>query len=431
MQSKSNPQYKNFAVAGFLILALFCGSIVAWSTLVPLDASAMAPGKLVVQGQSKTIQHFEGGIVKELHVEEGAQVREGDLLIQLDATRAKASMDLLMGQYLSLLTQIDRLNSEIAGNRTIQWSDTLSQLNDDRKNALIYEQNSLFYTRLKQHQERIEILQERVNKNEEAISQLNRQVDRVKRQERLYRSEIGIVAPVVEAGLADRPLLWGLQRELASTEEHRSTLESRIENLISENRENEIQIAAQDSNRYAELKERLAELQTQRSDLEQRLLAAEDVLSRTQIRAPIAGQVMNLAVTTLGGTINSSEPLMDIVPEDHPFIVEARIAPVDIDVVAPGQAASIRLGAYSRRFIPAIDGELLTVSSDRIQDPNISEEPFYLAQIALDMTTVEGLGLRLQAGMPIEVTLKTEPQTMADYLLEPVMRSFDRAFTLN
>lgn len=418
------------ALTGSAALLLFVLSFGFWMFYVPLDSAAMAPGKLIIEGRSKRIQHYEGGIVEAIHVREGEVVNQGDLLLELDATRPQASQDLLIGQLLGLLAQQDRLLAEQNLADSINWSAELNDSTDRRRLSFMQEQQELFWSRKRQFRERVAIIEERIAKNIDAIEQLNQQIKQVRSQERAYRTEISIVAPLVEDMLAPKTQLLGLQRDLAAVLERKSALVSRIEGLEYDNRENSVQLAAQESNYLTEVNEKLAALRLQYNDLEQRLLAGQDVLERTKIRAPIAGQVVNLAVTTVGGSVGSGEPLMDLVPQSGTYLVEARVRPVDVDVISTGQSASIRFSAYSRRYMPAFEGRLVTVSNDRIEDPTVSEEPFYLAQIELDAQKVTGEGVRLQPGMPIEVTIKTEARTLADYMFEPVMRSFDRAFQL-
>lgn len=426
----SKPKITMLALSGSAALLLFVLSFGFWMFYVPLDSAAMAPGKLIIEGRSKRIQHYEGGIVEAIHVREGEVVNQGDLLLELDATRPQASQNLLIGQLLGLLAQQDRLLAEQKLAESITWSAELSNSTDTRRLSFMQEQQELLSSRKRQFRERVAIIEERIAKNIDAIEQLNHQLKQVKAQERAYRTEIGIVAPLVEGTLAPKTQLLGLQRDLSAVLERKSALESRIEGLEYDNRENSVQLAAQESNYLTEVNEKLAALRLQHTDLEQRLLAGQDVLERTKIRAPIAGQIVNLAVTTVGGSVGSGEPLMDLVPQSGTYLVEARVRPVDVDVISTGQSASIRFSAYSRRYMPAFEGRLVTVSNDRIEDPAVSEEPFYLAQIELDAKKVTSEGVRLQPGMPIEVTIKTEARTLADYMLEPVMRSFDRAFQL-
>jgi len=430
MQNK-RPKIFGYVVAGTVGLSLFALFFGYWMFAVPLDSAAMAPGKLVVEGRSKTVQHFEGGIVKAINVREGDIVEQGQSLIELDGTRAKASLDLLMGQALGLNAQVDRLNSEYKLAAEVQWSEFLQSSSDPRRVDFMLEQQQLFNSRRRQYEERVAIINERIDKNRDSIKQLRQQIKSVGEQKRLFRSEIASVSKLVKQQLSSKSPLLALQRDLADVVERKTALESRIENLEYENRENSVQLEAQRSNYLSEVSEKLAVLRLQQSDLQQRLLAAQDVLERTHIKAPLAGQVVGLNVTTVGGIVGSGEPLLELVPQSGDYIVEARIDPVDVDVVLPGQLASVRFSAYSRRYMPSFDGELVTLSADRIEDPSVSEEPFYLAQIRLDAAEILQQGVKLQSGMPIEVTIKTEPRTMADYLLEPVMRSFDRAFTLN
>ena len=174
--------------------------------------------------------------------------------------------------------------------------------------------------------------------------------------------------------------------------------------------------------------QQLGELQNELFDLSEKMRAAEDVLKRTVIRAPLDGTIVGLGVHTVGGVIAPGERLLDIVPKDERLVIEARVNPRDIDVVDPGLNAQVRLTAFSQRHMRPINGQVLTISADRLTDERTGED-YFLAKVELVEDVATRLdGAALYPGMQAEVMILTEARTFFDYLIRPMTESFNRAF---
>ena len=296
------------ALFGFFTVLAFFGGLAGWAATAPLGGAAIAPGIVNVESNRKTVQHLEGGIVRDILVQEGDAVSAGQLLVLLDDTASQA--------------QILRLESQIASAR---------------------------------------------------------------RQIALIKEEIASVSELLDKGLARKPRLLALQR-------------------------------------------RRAELTGDIDDYGAQLRAAQDVVQRAEVKAPVSGIVVGLQVHSQGGVIKAGEPLLYIVPGRERLVVEARIDPVDRDVVRAGLDAHIQLTSYNLRNTPPVPGTVQTISADSFTDERTGAI-YFLARLELDQEFLGQLeGVDPAPGMPVEVFIFTGDRTALDYFLEPLTRSFRRAF---
>ncbi len=177
---------------------------------------------------------------------------------------------------------------------------------------------------------------------------------------------------------------------------------------------------------YNQVTEELQKVQADIADLRDKIGAAEDILRRTDVVAPVSGTIVDLQVHTVGGVLQPGQRLLDVVPDRDRLIVDVRVDPRDIDVVYPGMPAQVRLTAFNTRTTPTVPGAVTAVSADRMSDP-ATGVPYFSAQVVLDAGDAAFDLARLKAGMQAEVFLVTTERTALDYLLEPVIRSFGRA----
>ena len=248
------------------------------------------------------------------------------------------------------------------------------------------------------------------------------------KQYKLISQQVRNARSLAAKGLQTKQRLNDLEREMLNVEEKVRSLETRIASGEHEINDSKLQLTNQQSLYYNEISELLQKSQLNVSDLTQKLNAAEDVLARTDIRAPINGVVINLTVTTLGGVIGSGETLLEIVPADAKYSVETRIKPQDIDVAEVGSAARVRLTSYKQRITPTLEGILKNISADSLVDENTGE-PFYSAVIEIIPDSIGKYpDLKLYPGMPAEVMIVSESRTVVEYLFQPVMESFQHAF---
>lgn len=413
---------RSMAFAG-VVVTLFCGGFAAWAALAPLQSAAIAPGVLGVSGERKTVQHLEGGIVAEIEVAEGDAVTTGQTLLVLDDTQPRATLAQLEGQQRSAVALEARLIAERDGLDEIAWPERLRTAGADAVRAT---QERIFIARKASFDSEAAILRQRIAQLREQAVGYEGQIAAQDRHVELLAEEIRDVRSLVEMGHVPKPRLRALERqetEVAGDRARNRAQVARIEEAAGEAR---LQIVRLGNAHRTEVTGELREVEARLADLNERLTAARDVLARTRIVAPAAGTVVGLGVFTRGAVVAPAQRLMDIVPAGDRLVVEARVAPTDIDSVAVGLPAQVRLTAFSQLTTPALDGHLIRISADAFTDERTGAS-WYEARVGLAPDQPELEGLELVPGMPAEVMIVTGSSTPLEYLLKPILASFGRA----
>ncbi|MDJ0946476.1 MAG: HlyD family type I secretion periplasmic adaptor subunit [Kiloniellales bacterium] len=422
------PNIRGPVTLGLAVIFLFFGIFGAWAALAPLQSAAVAPGVVSVDSSRKTVQHLEGGIVSEIKVREGDEVQAGQILIKLQEVQAMATSELLRGRLITAASLQARLEAERLGRDQIAFPDWLTAETDDAKaKEVMASQYSIFEARRESLRGQVAILEQRIAQFDEEIGGLQGQIAAEDRQIRLIAEEVRDLQKLVKKGLARRPRLLELERQAAEIQGSRHQNQARLARVRQQIGEAKLRISELQTERDNEIVEELREVQSELLDLTERMRAASDVLSRTEIRAPISGTVVGLQVHTAGGVIAPRERLMDIVPSEDSLIVEARVNPIDIDVVRQGLAARVLFSAFSQRNQLPLDGIVTSVSADSLLDER-SGESYYLARIALtgDFRAILD-GAELTPGMQADVIIVTGERTALQYLMKPLVQSFNRA----
>jgi HlyD family secretion protein/epimerase transport system membrane fusion protein len=426
--TERNPMSWRFVLwVGYAILFLFFGVFGIWAAFAPLGSGAIANGQVQVAGSQKVVQHLEGGIIKEIRVQEGDTVQQGDVLMVLQGTQASVNQGRLVQRMFALMGEEARLIAERDDLETVRFPEALTSKSDDRYVQSILEgERRLFEGRRAAFESQQGLLDKRVAKSREEITALAAQQRSDRRQLAIIEEEIKGVRELFEKGLERKPRLLALEREQAALQgsiDNREALMARAEQTIAET---EFQrLTVQEQNR-AEIETDLRETQTQLRDLREQLVSADDSIARNTVRAPIGGKVYGLRFHTVGGVIGPAEPLMNIAPENDELIVRAQLQPADIDVVEIGAPATVRLTAYSQRTAKPIDGRVIDISPDVVQAQE-GGQPYYEARVRLSTEMMRQHGVELVPGMQAMVIISTGDQTLLEYLISPLTRSLDTA----
>lgn len=422
------PVGRPLLAAGIIIL-IFFGGFGTWAALAPLDSAALAPGRVTVASNRKTVQHLEGGIVKALLVKEGDAVQGDQILIQLDDTQARARLELLQSRYAKLLATEARLKAERAFASEVKFPQSLSLRRDQPLVAKILDAElALFEARRKSTEGRIRIFGKRIDQLQKEIAGLQAQIASENEQLALIEDERASFDTLYEKGFVGKARLLALKREEAKLKGERGDHLSLIAKARQRIGETELEIIDLKNSMLNQVVSGLRDTQADLVDVSERLKAAEDILVRTDIRAPQTGVVMGLNVHTEAGVIAPGQRLLDIVPEDDTLVIEARVTPNDIDVVYTGLPAQVRLTAFKQRNTPLLDGKLTRVSADSFTDER-SGTSYFLARVTIDAAELKKLdGRELYPGMGAEVMIKTGKRTTMDYILAPLTDSLRRAF---
>ena len=415
-------------MAGLVIIGLFFGGFGGWAALAPLESAAIAQGVVSVVSNRKTVQHLEGGIIKEILVRDGDVVTKGQLLIRLDDTQPRASLDLLQGRRIAAAALEARLISERDRRAAVSFPEWLLALGaDEDARQAIEGERRIFAARRDTMTGQVALINQRVAEFNEEIKGLDGEIVALDDQLGLIFEEIAAVEVLLKKGLERKPRLLALQRRVAEIDGSRAGSRARIARVRQSIGEARLRITELTTTRINQVVEQQREVQASLFDIEERLNAARDVLSRTEIRATQAGAVVALKVHTQGGVIAPGQALLDIVPGEDLLIIEARVDPKDIDVVSWGLLARVRFTAFSQRNAIPMDGRVLSVSADNLIDERTGES-YYLARIKLDKDPADVMdGVRLYPGMQAEVMIVTGSRTALEYFLSPITQSMNRA----
>jgi HlyD family secretion protein len=411
--------------AGGIILLLVVG---VWGATAPLAGAVIAPATVVVDSNVKKIQHQTGGIVGEILVRDGQRVEAGDLLVRLDQTMARANLLIVTRQLDQIGGRQARLKAERDGLSTIAFPSALTDRQAQPDIAeIVFEEQRLFENRRSAREGQRAQLTERVTQLSNEIDGLTAQLAAKEREISLIREELKGVRELYRKNLVQLPRLNALERDAARIEGERGQLLASVAQTKGKIAETKLQILQIDQDLRTEVGKDLRELQAKEAELAERRVAAEDQLQRVEIRSPQAGMVHQLAVHTVGGVVTPGEPIMLIVPEGDTLVLEAKIAPQDIDHIALGQPAVIRLSAFNQRTTPEVNGRVSFVSADLTKEQQ-TNSTYYVARISIEDDLTRLTGIKLLPGMPAEVHLQTGERTALSYMLKPLRDQFARAF---
>lgn len=415
----------------FGVFVLFAFFVVGggWAATAKLSGATIASGTVNPQGSRRTVQHLEGGVIREISVREGDVVERGQPLIHLEDIRARAEVDQLLSRIRSLAAQEARLKAERAGSDDVRFSHFSLHGNSAAIRDVREQEINLLTTRTKHDESRQEILKQRKSQLSRQIEGFKRQLTSVRKQHDLILEEISDVQGLFERGLERRPRLLALERaeaELIGTE---GDLLSQIARTEEEIGEADLQAINMRISRLEEVDEALSRIQAERIEIESQYLDKADRFNRTIVTAPVAGTVIGLRFRTLGGVIRAGESILDIVPINEALVVEARISPSDIDDVRVGHSAYVMFPSYALRHLKRIDGEVISLSADVIEDERNGEK-YFSAKVLVEREHLKNVApdIELTPGLPAQVFIETEERTFLDYLLQPVILSFERSF---
>jgi len=420
----------NVAWAGNLLVFGFVMGLGTWSTFAPLESAAIASGTVEAESSRKTIQHLEGGIVRQILVKDGDVVRAGQTVIRLDDTKPRAELQSLRGQFWDAKAREARLLAEQFGHDRVSFPRELEapHKEDPSIRAILAGQRKIFETRRQVTQSQAAVIQEKMAQVEKEITGLRAQEIAGARRAEIVREEVATVTILVNKGLERRPRLLSLEREMADIDGRRGETAAQISRAAQVISESQATLFKLESDRQNEIAQSVRETQNQLFQLAERMQAIEDQVSRTEIKAPEDGVVTDLRLHTPGGVIAAGAPVMDLVPRQDRLIVTARVRPEDIDVVHNGLSADVHLLPYNQRRVPRLKGVVTHVSADRLLDKR-TDQPYYAAKIRVEDERLAGAdGVQIVPGMPTQVFINTGRSTVALYALRPLLDSFNSAF---
>jgi HlyD family type I secretion membrane fusion protein len=426
---RPSESIRKVALAGWIIIGLFFGVFGAWALSAPLNGAVVANGVIKVETNRKSLQHLDGGIVKELRVKEGDRVNSGDTLIVLDDTQARAEFDVLTQQYLVLRLTEERLRTEYSRGAELALPHDLRARQDDP------DVQNVWRSQIHQFQSRKAALEGQRKVIEEKVAQLEAQIVGAQAQVASYRmqyestvKELEGIKPLLDKGLIARPRYLQLERSGAALQGQLADTTASVAKFRQAIAEQMQQKAQLENDQMSDIAKDLRDTQAKLLEVIPRRTNAQAVLGRIEIRAPYTGRVVALNVFSMAGVINRGDKILDIVPDEDSLIIEAQIAVEDISEVRPKMHADVHLTAYKQRITPVVPGEVIQVSADRLTD-NRTGNPYYIALIRVDEKEVAAIpNAKLYPGMPATVMIPTIERTAFDYVVGPLIMSFNKSF---
>jgi len=432
---KRRPTVHRHSINRHLLLGaaaalVLVGGVGGWATTTELSGAVIAQGQLVVDSNVKKVQHPTGGVVGELRVKDGDRVKAGDVLLRLDETQARTNLAIVTSALDELAARQARGEAERDGAEKVSFpADLLARLNNPEVQRVTTGEQKLFEIRRgagegqkAQLKEQIAQLRQQIQGNTEQEAAKAKEIDWI-------QQELKGIRDLWRQNLAPFNRLTTLERDGARLEGERGALIASAAQARGRVAETELKILQIDEDLRTEVGKELAEIRGKKSELVEKRVAAEDQLKRIDLVAPQDGKVFQQTVHTIGGVIQAGEAVMLIVPDGDSLIVEAKIAPQEIDQVRMGQGAVLRFTAFNQRTTPELNGEVVRIGADVTQEEK-KNESYYAVRIRVaDGELARLAGQKPVAGMPVEAFIQTTPRTVLSYLVKPMHDQITKAFT--
>lgn len=417
-------------LAGLVAIAVLLGGFTLWAMQSRIAGAVVASGQVEVEQQRQIVQHPDGGVVEEILVKDGQTVQAGQTLIRLDGNLLRTEHAIVEGQYFEILARRGRLEAERADAETMQFPPDLlaaAEGNPDLQD-LMEGQRSLFETRRDTLRQSIQQLEKQSEQVRQQVDGIDAQIVALNRQRELIGEELEDQQSLLDRGLAQASRVLALQREAASLDGQLGELKASRAAAETRQTELDIQRLRLGAERREEAETELRDLGYRELELAERRRGLTEQINRLDIRAPAAGIVYNMQVTTPRSVVRPADPVLYVIPQDRPLVVSARLATINVDEVQAGQPVVLRFSAFSSRTTPEIDGVLGRVSADAMID-EATQMPYYRAEVTIPAEQLAKLGdLALIPGMPVEVFIQTGERSPMAYLMKPLADYFNRAF---
>ena len=417
--------------AGFFVLFVGVFGFGLWATTAPIAGAVVTPGVFVATSQNKIVQHLEGGIIREILVEEGDRVVAGQTLLRLDETQPLADLRRLRLRAAQLEAKAARLDAEAQQRETIVFPEHLTREPvDEGVAAAVATQREIFDARRYKLITEFQILERAIASYQHRMDGDAARLDGARTQFEILDEELKAKQELFEQGLVRSPEYFALRRAHAEMAGEIGELEARIESTQERmaGAQGELERAKRTASQRAieEAEEVAAELK----DIRERITAQEAVLGRIEVQAPVDGIVVKLNYHTPGGVIRPGADILALLPSGDELVIEAKVQPQDIDSLAKATEATVRLTALSQRVTPTIEGEVIYVSADALPDVDSGGRAnAYVVRVKLDGAEMARIGGFLPTpGMPAELYIKTGDRTFFEYLFKPVIDTMNGAF---
>lgn len=415
-------------IVGLVIIILFFGVFGSWAAMSQLNGAVVGEGVVSVEGNRKSVDHLEGGIVRELHVRDGDDVRAGDLLLVLDGERANAQVDIFSQQVAVARALEARLLAERAGTDAIAFPAELTASTEPYVVEAVASETGAFNVRREYLSGAQSVLRHRIEDLNAQIAGKRLRLVALDRQLASMADEKATLDDLFKDGLATRDRILELERAITSLQSDRDDNEVAITSAEVNIAENEQQIQQLGYERRTEVADQLAAVQQKLLDLGPSLITARAALARTRVTAPYDGKVVGLKVFSVGEVIPAGSTILEIVPQQTSLLISARFRVEDIADLRIGSVAEVHFTSMTKLYVPVLRGRVTLISADRLNDER-SGGAYYRGEITIDADEVAmEQEVQMYPGMPATVMVTTVSRTALEYMLGPIIAAFDAAF---
>ncbi len=409
-----------------LILVLmfaFFGMFILWASFATLDETARGEGQVIPAGEVQVIQNLEGGIVDAFMFEEGDSVKKDDVIMRLRDVGAQSDLGSNEAKYWSLIAAITRLEAEVAGKMTVDFSDELMT----KAPKSVSEELNAFKANKEKLQGQVMVLDQQLSQRRQEVGELNTKVRDLASVIQLSQQEKDMTAPLVAKGSAPKIELVQLERAIREKQTELNGARAAIPRAQSAISEAEARIGEMKKSFIADAQTELAAKTAEMSTVKQTLGALEDKKDRTDVRSPVNGTIKDFKINTVGGVVKPGDPIAEIVPMDDNLLVEAKIRPSDIARLRPGLPAMVKITAYDFTIYGGLKGEVADISADTIK--NEKGEFFYRVKVRTKENSLNRKGevLPIIPGMVATVDIQTGKKTVMEYLMKPFFKTVENS----
>ena len=409
---------------GFWVLVVGFGLFLTWAALAPLDEGLPVTAVVSIETRRNLIQHVQGGVIKQLAVKEGQQVKAGEVLLLIDDGATRAAHESIRQNYLSQRALESRLLAELAGANRIHFHPDVQQATEAEARLHMSAQTQLFNARGA-------ALAAEVAASEEAIAGLQvhgrglgQVIESRSQQAALLSEQVNNVRALAQDGFAPRNQALALEQTQAELKAGMADLQANLQRVATSIAETRFKIAQRRQEHLKEGSAQLTEVRREVQANQERLAAVRAELARTEIRSPADGQVVALALSGAGGVVAPGQKMMEIVPVAARLLLDAKLPPHAIDRVRVGDATEVRFSGFADSPQLVVGATLVSLATDSVTEQiGGSVMTYYLGRVAITDAGLKALGPRvMQPGMPAEVLIRTGERSLLTYLLHPLTK---------
>lgn len=420
--------WKILVKVGILVIVLTFVGFGGWAAIAKLDGGVVAGAKIAAESGTKTIQHLEGGIVREIRVRNGEVVKKGAVLVRLDRTQRFAQST----AYVQQLAIARALEARLIAQRDmldkVEFPPEVLALKDDPLVAFSMSDNlRQFENRRNGFRVSVDVLQKQVNQVLQDIEQSK--VDEKTAQERLasINKELPVWQELLKKNLTPLPKVTALEREQAQYVGQIETAKVTFAKANDKIAELRSRMDQSESDYRQEAASALPDVRNTLSTLKQQVAISDDTLSRVEITAPNDGTIQNMKVFTIGGVIKPGDPILDLVPSEDTLVVQAKVWPIDVDRVRVNARVEIRLPQFVAYQRLLMQGLVRSVSQDTLVDPDTKQSYFAVEIVADKKTIPQEIASKLIAGMNVDTVIISEERTALEFLVSPFVNRLETA----